>query len=68
MSYLFYIEDFSKTYNGQHPAKPYWFKTFKVYLAYRWWNAKQIDLHNSVTPIKTQYGFKIETTNYQDRY
>ncbi len=66
--WLFWIEDFSREYNGKHPARPYWFKTFKVYWAYRWWNAKQIDYHCSITPVKTQTGYEIQNTNYASKY
>ena len=68
MSWLFYIDDFNKPRQDLYGSKTYWFKTWKVYWAYRWWNAKQTDEHNAKTPIKTTTGFKRDITNYQEKY
>lgn len=66
MSWGFYIE-------RDKPGKDYgvvWynFKQFKVYWAYRWWNAEKLDAHMKVTPIKTQTGYVFENGNYAARY
>jgi hypothetical protein len=49
-------------------GKKHWFTCYKVYYAYRWYIAEQIDLRSSTTPVKTQWGSKIELTNYAKDY
>lgn len=48
----------------------YWFKTFKVYWAYRWFIAKEIDERGVLVQTKDNpIGILTKgTTNYQDRY
>jgi hypothetical protein len=46
----------------------YNFNTFKVYNAYRWTLAENVDYYNSITPIKKQWGYEIDKTNYAERY
>lgn len=62
-TWLFYIDD--KNSNG---TIKYFFKSFKVCWAYRWWNAQRVDNHCAITPVKTLYGMKTEKTNYAKRY
>lgn len=44
------------------------FKCYKVYYAYRWHIAEQIDKRSLTTEIKTKYGSKIEPTFYIKTY
>lgn len=53
---------------GNFGNEKYWFKTFKVYWAFKWWIAKEIDERMAVTPIKTNLGFEIQKTNYAEKY
>ena len=63
MSWGFYID--KKNSGG---VVWYNFKTFKVYWAYRWWNANRLDEQMKVTPVKTKTGFRFENGNYAERY
>lgn len=63
-SWKFWVNKDGSVFGGKY----YYFKTFKVYWAYRWFVAKSIDHYMSITPIKTLTGEKIELTNYADKY
>lgn len=46
----------------------YFFRSFNVYWAYRWYEAQQIDYRSATIPQKTKDGNKIINTNYAERY
>lgn len=64
MTYKFWINKTNTVFGGEY----YFFKTFKVYWAYRWFVAKELDAYMSITPIKTQSGYVIENGNYVNKY
>jgi len=49
-------------------GKKHWFTCYKVYYAYRWYIAEQIDLRAETVPVKTLYGMEIQPTNYAKDY
>jgi hypothetical protein len=44
------------------------FKTWRVYWAFLWYQARETDRYNAITPIKKQWGNVIEKTNYENKY
>ena len=54
--------------NNEGDGKYHWFKSRKVWYAYKWWVAEQIDAYTAITPIKTQFGNKLDPTNYRKQY
>ena len=55
--------------NNNGNGKYHWFKSVKVYWAYRWWEARQVDRQVKVTPIRRQDGtYSCDNTNYEKKY
>lgn len=55
--------------NNSGNGKYHWFKSIKVYWAYRWWEAGQVDARCAITPIRRQDGsYSCDITHYQKNY
>lgn len=65
--WLFYIDDFTKPLQDTYWSRTYWFKSFKVYWAYRWWICEQMDIKGVLDPQdRTQT--KRLNANYAEKY
>lgn len=65
--WLFYIDDFKKPLGKTYWSKAHWFKSFKVYWAYRWYVAEQMDFNGVHDPAdRTQT--RLISVGYRFKY
>lgn len=64
LTWRYWVNKEGKPMSGAY----YVFRSWKVYWAYRWYQAVGIDKYTAVTPVKKQWGNVIEPTKYADKY
>lgn len=68
-TYHFYIPDFKRPVQNTYHSYRYEFKSFRVYWAYRWSIAEELDKRGSRTELVAGSGmYTTEYTNYSTKY
>lgn len=69
MNYLAFIDDFNKPLQDTFWTKRYFFKNYKVYYAYRWMVAENLDKFGTKTELVANSGMIVTvTSNLKQRY